>query len=319
MKPASTALQNYLNGLGPSSPALFADLITFALYGGQFLRFSMAQFPLSPPANSFQPPDASGNGASINYAASSAPLSFPLGPLFSRLKTSVKIGLDPDRAQLSIFPHPPGDASPDLVGTLSWQDAALLGFFNGAAVEVDRLFMPAVGDYSLGSFVLHLGRVGQIKIGRSKIDMEIPNLLVLLTGQYPRRLFQPQCTWAFGDSHCTYNRSLNAESVASNKAQSALSIGVRSLLATPSTLYNFGTISAASGANNGFSRTISSASPGSPGTIVVTVPFPYPIDAGDLFTLLPGCDHTIATCDTVFDNEANFGGFPYIPPPEAAV
>ncbi|MBV8777226.1 MAG: phage BR0599 family protein, partial [Alphaproteobacteria bacterium] len=35
--------------------------------------------------------------------------------------------------------------------------------------------------------------------------------------------------------------------------------------------------------------------------------------------LLPGCDHTVATCQSTFNNLSHFGGFPYIPPPELAV
>jgi uncharacterized phage protein (TIGR02218 family) len=318
MKPASAALQTYLNGLGPSSPALFADLVTFALVGGQVLRYSMAQYPLSPPANSFQGPDASGNGASINYAASTAPVSFPLGPGFSRVHTKVKLGLDPDRAELAITPHPPGSERADFIGTNSWQQAAQFGFFDGATVEIDRLFMPAIGDYSLGSFVLHLGRVGQLKIGRTQIQMEVPNLLFLLSQQYPRRVFQPACSWVFGDANCTYDRSLNAQAVAA-AAGSTQAVVSASFTVSPATLYNQGTIEGTAGANAGIARTIASAAAGSPGTIAVMIGFPYPIAAGDAFTLLPGCDRTLATCNGTFANLIHFGGFPYIPPPESAV
>lgn len=35
--------------------------------------------------------------------------------------------------------------------------------------------------------------------------------------------------------------------------------------------------------------------------------------AGMSATALPGCDHTLDTCDGKFDNAENFGGFPWIP------
>ena len=44
-----------------------------------------------------------------------------------------------------------------------------------------------------------------------------------------------------------------------------------------------------------------------------------PVTVGDGFELLPGCDHTLATCQGTFNNLSRFGGFPYIPPPELAV
>lgn len=34
---------------------------------------------------------------------------------------------------------------------------------------------------------------------------------------------------------------------------------------------------------------------------------------GASVTAFPGCDHTIPTCQAKFDNEDNFGGFPYFP------
>lgn len=317
MKPASSALQKHLNSLGPSSPALFADLITFALVGGEVLRYSMAPYPLSPPANSFQGPDQYGKGASINYSASANALSFPLGPAFSRVRTNVKLGLDPDRAQLTVVPHPPGTSNADLIGNIAWQEAARLGLLDGATVEIDRIFMPSIGDYSLGSFVLHLGRVGQMKIGRTQIQMEVPNLLILLSGQYPRRVFQPTCTWVFGDANCTYNRAAQAQTIAAASGANQYVIAAQ-FTASPGTLYTDGTIEGKSGPNKGLTRAVAEANAGSPGTIALAVPFPYAVAAGDTFTLLPGCDHTIATCNATFGNIAHFGGFPYIPPPESA-
>jgi uncharacterized phage protein (TIGR02218 family) len=40
---------------------------------------------------------------------------------------------------------------------------------------------------------------------------------------------------------------------------------------------------------------------------------PPGLAVGDTISLYPGCDRTLATCDTKFGNSANFGGFPFIP------
>lgn len=37
------------------------------------------------------------------------------------------------------------------------------------------------------------------------------------------------------------------------------------------------------------------------------------IAASDAVTIYPGCDHTLATCDTTFANAANYGGFAWFP------
>jgi len=34
---------------------------------------------------------------------------------------------------------------------------------------------------------------------------------------------------------------------------------------------------------------------------------------GSTVTAFAGCDHTISTCDSKFNNRENFGGFPYFP------
>jgi hypothetical protein len=55
------------------------------------------------------------------------------------------------------------------------------------------------------------------------------------------------------------------------------------------------------------------------GVIYQLWPWFYPVMPGDDFTLLPGCDHSLPTCENVFDNVIHYGGEPYIPPPENAV
>jgi len=87
--------------------------------------------------------------------------------------------------------------------------------------------------------------------------------------------------------------------------------------ASVAAVYSEGTVTGATGANAGYSRTIANLGNGS--QIGLFKPFLYPIAIGDTFAVLPGCDHTTATCQNAFNNLARFGGFPYIPPPEFAV
>lgn len=46
--------------------------------------------------------------------------------------------------------------------------------------------------------------------------------------------------------------------------------------------------------------------------IVIDVPFPN-LEIGDTVNMLPGCDHTIDTCVSKFDNVKRFGGHPEMP------
>jgi hypothetical protein len=84
---------------------------------------------------------------------------------------------------------------------------------------------------------------------------------------------------------------------------------------SPATAYDEGTITALSGANSGATRTITALTDG---VVRLLKPWLSPVSVGDMFQLLPGCDHTTQTCQTVLQNIARYGGFPYVPPPESA-
>lgn len=48
--------------------------------------------------------------------------------------------------------------------------------------------------------------------------------------------------------------------------------------------------------------------------ITLLVPFPLSMAVlGENFTVTAGCDHSIATCKTKFDNVINYGGFAFVP------
>ncbi len=49
------------------------------------------------------------------------------------------------------------------------------------------------------------------------------------------------------------------------------------------------------------------------GAYLTLATLPHNLIAGQSITLYPGCDHTLATCNTRFGNTLNYGGMPYIP------
>jgi uncharacterized phage protein (TIGR02218 family) len=306
MRPASAALQSYL---AANDTFVVIDLYTFALPSGVVLRYSGWTTPLAIPGTAF----ATG---SLNYNASGF-TSFALGPRFDRSMVTTKIGVEPTELDISIL----ADAS-DLVGGSSFADAVRVGQFDGATVELDRLVAPPQPDGSgapasnLGAIVWFYGRVAETDVGRSKIEMKVKSLLNLLAQQQmPRRLYQAACTHVFGDAMCTFNRAGLATTITAQAGSNQAMI-VTSLSPTPATLFDQGTIVATSGANTGQSRTIAQLSGGN---VQLLKAWLEPVAVGDAFELLPGCDHTLATCQNTFDNLSHYGGFPYIPPPELAV
>ena len=305
MRPCSAALAAYLVA---NDTAVVADLYTFSLPGGTVLRYSGWTTPLSIPGTSFP-------AGSLNYNAATY-TDFALGPRFARCKITAKIGVEPTELDISVLA-----GAGDLVGALSFADAVRVGQFDGATVELDRLFAPPQSggtaiDTSLGAIVWFYGRVAETDVGRSKIDIKVKSLMSLLAiQQMPRRLYQAACSHVFGDPMCSFNRSSMAATIAALSGSTQAAI-VTSLAPSPTTLYDQGTIVGLTGANAGQTRTIVTLAGG---TIALLKPFLFPVAVGHTFQLLPGCDHTVATCNGVFANLAHYGGMPYIPPPETAV
>lgn len=297
MKPFSAGLDALLAGWGPQSTIAMADLYTFTLAGGEMIRLSGAQTAIS---------TALFAATSVNYGAI---CTFALGPRLARTKTRTDIGVQVGELDIEIYA-----GADDLVGTLTWQQAVRLGLFDGAALELDRAFMQPYGTV-VGTTILFYGRSGEISVGRSKIDMKAVDLKDLLKIQMPRRLYQSACNHVFGDAMCGFNRASLAITFVCGAGSTQAQLVMPSA-PSPATLYNQGTLVGITGANAGFARTI--------GQVVASTAYPmkafiYPVATGDQFEALPGCDHTTATCQGIFNNLAHFGGFPYIPPPETAV
>lgn len=307
-RPCTAALQTFLEEWSPLTNAAQCDLYTITLVGGEVLRFSGYQRAVRAPAPETDTPL----------------ITFPLGPPVNRTSTTLKVGVEVDVIKIEIFAN-----GHELVlngGSLTWQQIAKTGLFDGAYCDVWRCFMSPPRTV-IGTLRWFYGRVADLEIGRTKIVMQVKSLLDQLNVQMPRRMFQASCTHVFGDEMCGYNRTLgeNALGVSTGKGASTITTitgTVQSQLhyagaaPNPSTLYDNGTVIGATGANTGYKRTITRVLDG---IVYILDPWVFPITIGDTFTLLPGCDHTLDTCDEVFDNLDRFGGFPYVPPPENAV
>jgi len=311
MRLCPTALADFLAGL--NFEAAIVDLYTFQLAGGERLRYTGGNAALTVPAACFADPHG------LNYGAAQT---FALGPRFGRSKVTTKIGVEPAQLALDIYA---GGA--DRIGTLAFADAVRVGLFDGAAVELDRCFLPPGNGNPLGCLTWFYGQVADAEIGRSHIAMSIKSLMNLLAvQQMPRRLYQASCTHAFGDAMCGYSRTSGtaADGTTGGPGQVTATAAAGSdqgglvLTAALSPDYLEGTVTGLTGANAGYSRTVA-ALPAAGLGIGLFKPFLFPVAVGDLFTVLPGCDHTTGAGGCAGRNNlARFGGFPYIPPPEAA-
>lgn len=293
MKPASTTLINLLNS---STGFIMVDLYTFKLANGNTYYYSAGQTAVT----------ANGH-------------TYVLGPKFERSNFRVTIGVQVDEMVVEAYPDTTDTIPPDTAGALTFLQAAWKGVFDGATVQLERAFMPSytahgVDNYG-GTVVLFLGRVGEVEVGRTFISIHVRSLLDILNIQMPRHLFQSQCSFVFGDSMCLFDRSTLAQNVLA-LGGSTQGLILTSLVPSPVNLYVLGTATCTAGANVGQSRSITAMTNGA---ITVQPNFLLPVAPADTFNLLPGCDHTLATCTNTFNNPQHFGGWVEIPVPETAI
>ena len=229
--------------------------------------------------------------------------------------------LSVDSLQLTAFPI----AGAAIKG-LPFLEAIRCGMLDGATVALDKAFLTACGKRVVGSVNIFFGNVGEIQAGRTSAVIPVNSLLELLDTQAPIRVYQPACVRQLYDAACTVIRAnyTATGTVAANKGAGDPSLSVIPVTFTGSPhqgsgvvdYYSLGIISFTSGANSGFTRSIS-AWDGS--TVTVYEPLPFTPAIGDTITLQAGCDKTLTTCQNKFNNGDNFMGQPFIPVAETAL
>jgi len=291
MKPASTALINYLNAIraAPDAKMLMADAFQFTLANGSVLGYTNV--------------DVSFTYNGTLFAANSVRI--------DGLKYKAAIGLEVDRQQISVAAL----ATDAITGGAPLLQALRNRAFDGCRVARYRVFFSdTIGGTIAGGVLLFQGRLGTIdEIGRTSAKLTINSDLVLLDHDMPRNVYQPTCLHTLYDSGCTLAKA---------------SFGTNGVVGTGSTFStinwsgasaNFaqGTITFTSGVNSGVTATVGSALAG------VALNLIYPLQSapatGDAFTVYFGCDHTEATCQNKFNNLLNFRAFPFVPPPQMAI
>ncbi len=278
-----------------------ADLYTITLEDGTVLRYTTADIDLDVPeplltAGTPYPP-------ARPWRTFRSALS-----LFERSQITWKLGLEVETIDIQAYP----DAG-DLVKGLPFIQALERGYFDGAEIQVERIFMP-IRDYtdtSAGPIILWAGRMGDIEdFGRTSAPLRCNSHLELLNIKIPRNQYQPACMHTLYDAGCGvvkagYQVLGNAGSGATASAISVPSTG------KPDGWFDQGIIII-----GGISRTVKKWA----SEVAVTIlPFESTPAAGTPVILLPGCDKTKATCESKFANLINFRGYPYVPVPETSV
>lgn len=295
MRSASPALVALLNAVraDPDAQLFMADCYTFTLRTGLILTYTNADVPIT----------LNGYG----YTANSI--------LIDGLKFKCSTGVEVDQQQITI-----SALSAHTVGSVPFLQALRNGVFDGAEIQRERAFLnswaPADCSNPIGSVILFKGRIGTIdSIGRTAARLTVQSDLILLDSHMPRNVYSPSCQHVLYDSGCGLVRNAFSSN-GTVAAGSSNNFIVWSGFSGPPNNYVQGSISFTSGANNGVTASIKYATTYSgSGALVLAYPLQNAPAIGDSFAAYWGCDHTQGTCQSRFNNLANFRGFPYVPEP----
>lgn len=259
MKAASAGLIALLNS---GSQFFMADLYSFTLVGGTVLRYTGYDVALVSGGNTF------------------APLPIKRGAIREQ------VGINVEQLVMDVF----ADAT-NLVNATAFLTAAAQGALDGARLQLERVFMPTIGDTSLGTLVRFLGRVSDIVVSRTKAQITVKSDMELLNIQMPRNIYQPGCVHTLFDAGCTLVKANFA--VAGTASAGATASVVPCSLSQAAGYFDLGTVLFTSGANNGVLRSVKSYTPGN---LVLARPLlAVPVN-GDTLTATPGCDKLQSTC-----------------------
>ena len=188
---------------------------------------------------------------------------------------------------------------------------ALTGEFDNRDVSYKRIAIPAWGDTPSMAFDVFTGRVAEVILTSTTVELRLKSILYKTEEQRPLRVMQPMCPWVLYSPECGAVQSSHeqAHTTASGSTTSSVVLQASAAgYAGPGSSVRF-----TSGPLNGVvaavrsyddpSRTLSLVSqlPTAPGPSVSCY-------------ATRGCDRRRATCGTTFNRLVAMGGFPDAPP-----
>lgn len=197
----------------------------------------------------------------------------------------------------------------DIIGLL---DSAMIseadlraGLYDHARIDV---FLCNWADLTQGVMQLRRGWLGEVRLIGGKYQAELRGLHDLLQRPFGKT-YAPECRHTLGDGSC----KIVLSTVTVTGSASSVTDNTRFTDASRSeadSIYNYGLLTWTAGANAGLSMEVKSFIAKE---FVFWLPMPNTISVGDAYSVYKGCDKRFATCQSVFNNALNFGGFPYLP------
>ena len=193
-----------------------------------------------------------------------------------------------------------------LDSTLISEADIMAGVWDYAKIDI---FQVNYNDLSQGKIHLRSGEIGTIKTGGSVFVSELRGLMQNYQNVIGE-VTTVTCRAQFADSRCKLDPALytvtgSITSIISNR------IIADSTRSEANAYFAYGKITITSGANEGLSMEVKTYT-SVDGVIELTLPFPFPLQIGDTYSMIAGCNKLFDTCKT-FNNVINFRGEPHIP------
>ncbi len=124
------------------------------------------------------------------------------------------------------------------------------------------------------------------------------------------KLYTAHCTAELGDEKCKVNIVPLLRTGTLTSVNSRLTL-IDTSRTEADNYWRGGMITFLSGDNQYRSFEVSASN--SSGVITLFLPLSFPGQVGDTYSIRPGCDKSLNTCKTLYNNVLNFRGFPHVP------
>jgi hypothetical protein len=234
----------------------------------------------------------------------------------SGLQMKAGIGVEVDEQTLHM------DFPPDFrYYGMSMPNAIKVGRLDGSTIRRDRYFAVNWGSPNepvdwIAGITMFMGRFSTVdKVSRSMAEFKVKSNLILLNVKMPHNLYQTQCNNTFGDPVCGIDRGALQINTTIGVGSDALTIYTSDAAAN----HKYGTCYFEDVYSVTQTRTIKSVEVGV--KIVLVSPLDFTPEVGENFLMQPGCSRTWdgdePSCET-WNNQPQYKGYPFVPPPESA-
>lgn len=244
----------------------------------------------------------------ITYTLSGAPTRYI--PFLGKTPTGMEESMD---MGVSVVPFVLANTGSDLRILMDSDDFSL------ASVKIGRVF---VDTPDLGRVQIYEGQMGDFSHTRHDINGELRNIWKSINVAWPYYQFEDKCVWRFGSAGCGFNTVSITVAINSINVSSSSTIDLRCASGYLTRSYSngrfdFGRATISAGTNSGHIRTVRVHT----GDLLsLSHPLPNSDLTGLQISIYPGCRKTVlADCRSLYNNDKNFFGFPWIPTQEESM